>query len=303
MHKKDIIIRNFSQCANHYDQYADIQNFCASRLIKKTNNANFLRILEIGCGTGNYTRLLAKRFPEAQIEAIDISRDMLLIAEKKLANRHIKFTSCDGEAIDLAGNFDLITSNSCLQWFEDLKKSLHTYRDMLIPRKGIILFSVFGPLTFWELNKSLKEAMGGDTKIAAANFIKKEDIKRALKKYFKEVNIEEKILKKRYPSFIELLKTIKYTGTRGDYIIKKIWTPNMISKIEHIYRERFSRADQKYISVTYQFFFCKAKNMERKRNLSNRGQARRFAKADQGPRLGKSEFLSLSISVPGRLGH
>ena len=34
-----------------------------------------LRILEIGCGTGIISLMLAQRFPKAQIEAIDINLD------------------------------------------------------------------------------------------------------------------------------------------------------------------------------------------------------------------------------------
>jgi len=260
MINKDIIIKNFSQCANYYDRYADIQNFCALKLIERAGDDDFLNILEVGCGTGNYTKLLIDKFPKARIKAIDISKEMLLIAKKKLGDRDIKFISCNGETIDFRGHFDLITSNSCFQWFEDLEKSLYKYRDLFIPKKGTILFSIFGPLTFWELDQSLRKALGKDKGIVAANFIKREEIEKALKRSFKEIDIEEKILEKRYPSLIDILKTIKYTGTRGDHTIKNLWTPNMISKIESIYREEFSRSisGKNNIVATYQFFFCKA---------------------------------------------
>lgn len=260
MISKDIITKNFSQCANYYDNYADIQNFCALKLIEKAGDNNFLKILEIGCGTGNYTKLLVDKFPEAQIKAIDISKEMLLVAKKKLGDRDIKLVSCDGEAIDLRGHFDLITSNSCFQWFDDLGKTLHRYKELLSVRGGIILFSISGPLTFWELDKSLKKALGNNKGIVAGNFIKRQEIEKVLKRSFKKINIEEKTIKKRYSSLIDLLKTIKYTGTRGDHIVKRVWTPNLISKIESIYREDFSHsiAHQKSIIATYQFFFCKA---------------------------------------------
>jgi S-adenosylmethionine-diacylgycerolhomoserine-N-methlytransferase len=44
------------------------------------------RILEIGCGTGENLLVLHKIFPEAMIEDIDLSIDMLNIARKKTAS-------------------------------------------------------------------------------------------------------------------------------------------------------------------------------------------------------------------------
>ena len=38
---------------------------------------NPTNILELGCGTGNLTRLIAKRWPESQITIVDISKEML----------------------------------------------------------------------------------------------------------------------------------------------------------------------------------------------------------------------------------
>ncbi|MCB0125939.1 MAG: class I SAM-dependent methyltransferase [Caldilineaceae bacterium] len=42
------------------------------------------RILEVGCGTGHNLRALAQAYPEAEITGIDLSPDMLTIAEKSL---------------------------------------------------------------------------------------------------------------------------------------------------------------------------------------------------------------------------
>lgn len=50
----------------------------ASRKIKPE------RILEVGCGTGRNLLALAKQFPETQITGVDLSSDMLEIAETKL---------------------------------------------------------------------------------------------------------------------------------------------------------------------------------------------------------------------------
>lgn len=44
------------------------------------------RILEIGCGTGKNIKYLEYHFPEAQIVGVDLSKEMLNVAQNKLAS-------------------------------------------------------------------------------------------------------------------------------------------------------------------------------------------------------------------------
>lgn len=44
------------------------------------------KILEVGCGTGRNLEALAKQFSDAEITGIDLSSDMLAIAQKKLTS-------------------------------------------------------------------------------------------------------------------------------------------------------------------------------------------------------------------------
>jgi ubiquinone/menaquinone biosynthesis C-methylase UbiE len=55
-----------------------------------------LKILEVGCGTGEYTVQLAQRFPEADITAYDISPNIAAVARekcRKFSNVHITVAS------------------------------------------------------------------------------------------------------------------------------------------------------------------------------------------------------------------
>ena len=49
-----------------------------------SKNSQPKSILEVGCGTGRNLSALAKAFPEANITGVDLSSDMLEIADKKL---------------------------------------------------------------------------------------------------------------------------------------------------------------------------------------------------------------------------
>ncbi len=253
MVNKEIIKNNFSRYARYYDRYSTIQNLCALRLVDKVNGNSYKKILDIGCGTGNYTKLLKDKFPEACIKAIDISGEMVKVAKEKLQNEEIEFIVADAETANLQEQFDFISSNASFQWFENLEGFLLRYKKFF-NENGIILFSIFGPLTFYELNESLKELSGGDKSISSCNFIKKGKIEEILKRLFKKVMIEEHIYKQTHNSLSELLKRIKYTGARGNGInSKKLWTPGMVYNLEKIYKRKF-----KDIVTTYQVFFCKA---------------------------------------------
>jgi len=249
---KETIRKNFSESARYYDLYSDIQDMSARELILRAGEKEARRILDIGCGTGSYTKLLREHFPSAGIKAVDISHGMIELARKKLAHENVEFIVADGEYIRPEGRFDLITSNASLHWFHGLKSALSAYREFL-QDDGLLLFSAFGSRTFMELNSSLREFLGRDSAITADGFAKKEEIEDILRSLFKESSAEEVIYKKQYASLLDLLNSIKYTGTKGAGIAKRnFWTPRAMSEIEKIYIKKF-----KGIEATYQVFFCK----------------------------------------------
>lgn len=249
---KEIVKSNFSKYARYYDKYCNIQNLCALTLIEKIESNGIERILDIGCGTGNYTRLLREKFPASRIKAIDISPRMIEVARNKLKDDGIEFVIADGEKMDSEERFGLISSNASFQWFDDLGNALRMYKTLL-DGGGIILFSCFGPLTFHELDKSLKELLGRDAAVSSSNFFEKKRIGEILTRLFNDIEIEEMIYKENYKSLSEFLKKIKYTGARGNgEEKKKLWTIGAMNELELIYRKRW-----KDISATYQVFFCK----------------------------------------------
>lgn len=73
-----------------------------------------LRIADLGCGPGNSTELLFRRFPDAEITGFDTSEAMLARARERLP-------ACRFERGDIAAfapdrPFDLVYANASLQW-------------------------------------------------------------------------------------------------------------------------------------------------------------------------------------------
>ena len=133
--KKKAIQARFSRAAASYDSYAVIQKGVARKLalqIKPKRGIRQVRtILEIGCGTGNFTELLATRFPAARITAIDFSPEMVERARAKLENPNIVFLCVEGEKFLQDApreSYDLVASNGSLQWFANLDKALRSLK-------------------------------------------------------------------------------------------------------------------------------------------------------------------------------
>ncbi len=254
---KKVIIRNFSRYANYYDQYADVQKMAALKLLGQICEKSFNSVLEIGCGSGNYTVFLRDKFSSARLKAIDISDRMIAIARDKLKGRGVDFIVEDAENSELSENFGLITSNACFQWFSDLEKALIKYKDSL-SQNGIISFSIFGPDTFCELNASLRSVTGDS--VTANGFVKKEIIETLLMRFFRAVVIEEIRYVEFFSSLKELLDKIKYTGIRGEGLTgKTFFGPGLTGRLEKAYWDKFSIVNngQKQIPATYQVFLCR----------------------------------------------
>jgi len=258
---KNIIVKNFSRHARHYDKYAGIQKKIAAKMLEDAVFFSPADILEIGCGTGNYTTLLKDRFPRSDITAVDISEDMLDVAKEKFEASDIDFITADAEDLSLKKEFDLITSNACLQWFDNLDGALAKLKKLL-RKDGRILFSAFGPQTLKELGLSLKH-VSRNSVIVSEGFMGKDELTSALRKNFYEVSIRQVSCVKYYQSVKELLDTIKYTGTRGEGLNKEIrLNRESLKDLENYYLDKFSKIGpdgKKQIKATYQVLFCQGR--------------------------------------------
>ena len=141
---------SFSEAAILYDRYADHHRIIAERLL------DFVRpgavdgsILEIGCGTGILTEKLFDRFPDSNVTALDISRDMVDRCRSKLSfSSRISFLVTDAEEYCRRGvRYDLVVSSCSIQWFHDRSRFIESICTMLraggsclmaIPVKGML---------------------------------------------------------------------------------------------------------------------------------------------------------------------
>jgi trans-aconitate 2-methyltransferase len=74
-------------------------------------------VVDLGCGPGNSTEVLVRRYPGATVIGLDNSDDMIAAARKRLPD--IRFETADISTWNPAEKFDVILANASLQWVPD----------------------------------------------------------------------------------------------------------------------------------------------------------------------------------------
>lgn len=89
------------------------------------------RVIDIGCGPGNSTALLAERFPTAEVTGLDPDADMLRAARAALPG--CRFQQGTVERWQPEAAPDLIFANAALQWAPDHRHLLPRLVGLLAP--------------------------------------------------------------------------------------------------------------------------------------------------------------------------
>ncbi len=102
------------------------------------------RILDLACGTGLLTFAIAKRFPDSQVVAVDISAGYLEVAWRKAHKKkihNVSFVLSPAEEFIPNDRFDAVTA-SYLPKYADLPRLIQNLSGMVNPG-GMVLFHDF----------------------------------------------------------------------------------------------------------------------------------------------------------------
>ena len=153
------IAASFSRAAASYDAVAGLQRTVGDRLLEQLP-ANLVprRWLDLGCGTGHFSRALAARYPQAEGLALDLAEGML--QQARPAGGAQAWIAADAESLPLRdGCVDLIYSSLVLQWCADFPQVLAEARRVLRPG-GVLAFSSLCVGTLAELRESWRQVDG-----------------------------------------------------------------------------------------------------------------------------------------------
>jgi trans-aconitate 2-methyltransferase len=106
---------------SQYLQFADERTLPCRDLVRRIDLAAPAKIIDLGCGPGNSTAIIAQRWPSAAIAGLDNSAEMIAAARKSKPKNHwivsdiMTWANSNGED----QKFDLVFSNAAIQWVED----------------------------------------------------------------------------------------------------------------------------------------------------------------------------------------
>ncbi|MFP3497181.1 trans-aconitate 2-methyltransferase [Pseudomonas sp. SIMBA_059] len=103
--------------AKQYTMFEQQRTRPVRDLVAAIPNTQVHNAVDLGCGPGNSTEVLAERYPQARITGMDNSDDMLADARQRLPA--LNFERVDIGDWKPAQTFDVILANASLQWLPD----------------------------------------------------------------------------------------------------------------------------------------------------------------------------------------
>jgi trans-aconitate 2-methyltransferase len=122
-----------------YSRFRDERSRPFFELLARIRHLDPKRIVDLGCGTGSLTEVLADLWPDADITGIDRSAEMLAHADA-LARPNLHFLQRDIAAFNPEGE-DLILSNAALHWIPN-HDALVLHLAKSLPAGGTLAFQV-----------------------------------------------------------------------------------------------------------------------------------------------------------------
>jgi len=119
-----------------YHQFQSQRSAPFDALLKLVNVRPNLKVVDLGCGTGELTQRLANLLPKSDVLGLDQSKQMLT-RTKEYARPGLQFEL--GNQAELQGKWDLIVSNAALQWSDNHKELIPYLFGCLNPGGQIVV--------------------------------------------------------------------------------------------------------------------------------------------------------------------
>lgn len=197
--------RRFQKASATYDTHAIAQYSSAIQLTAMLGRRAVKErpdVLEIGCGTGLFTREYSRIIHPGSATFVDITPT----GPFNIAQTEEYFVEDAEKWIEREErSWDLIVSASSIQWFADIPRFLHLCNQRL-KEGGIIALSTFLPGNMAELDAF---------RPAPLLYPKSADLRNWLERDFEEVEVKEDEIRVEFKTVREMLMHLKHTGVGG----------------------------------------------------------------------------------------
>lgn len=162
--QKSLVRTHFTRAALTYDAAALVQREAGEQMFSRLEYMTIQpqRIVDLGSGTGFFSRKLAARYRQAQIIELDFAHAMLNLSQNRVKSwrrwmpgqKQHHYLCADMEALPLAAeSVDLIWSNCALNWL-DTPDRVFTECHRILTTEGLFMFCTLGPDTLQELREA-----------------------------------------------------------------------------------------------------------------------------------------------------
>lgn len=231
------IKKHFEKSMKNYDKNAIVQDFTAQITADKITqiSTNFDNILELGAGTGVFTKYLVKSLSYQNYYANDLVEKSKSYIEKIVPN--VRFLTGNALKLKTSRKMDLIVSNAVFQWFPNLEKGIDIIKQNL-SEDGILAFTTFTPDNF----KELKDITG-----LALDYKTENEIIEILSKDFEILYCESFVKELTFKTPLELLAHMKNTGVNS--LSEKTWTVKKVKEFCDNYSAKYPNTKLTYAPI------------------------------------------------------
>ena len=245
---KKLIADRFAKAVPTYPHEASIQHLIAIKMIRllshhlgMTNSS----IIEFGCGTGNFSRLLFRTLHPTSLLLNDLCPEMQFACRDLLQEEEVSFRAGDAETelfdhqtgTDSSALYNLITSCSTLQWFESPTRFFQQCH-MHLEDKGYFAFSTFGKENMQEICHLTGNGLP---------YLSRQELENALSPHFDIVHSEEETIPMHFDSPMNVLYHLRKTGVTG--LSSHKWTRKNLVHFCQRYKSEFAHGHA--VSLTY----------------------------------------------------
>lgn len=246
------VAQYFARAHESYTENAVVQKHICEQLLAFIQEQKIRkqqdRIFEIGCGTGNLTRLMWQYFTSQKYILND------LYAEVRThflddSQQHIEWKIGDIEQLDFPQELNAIVSTSALQWVNDLNFVFEKSKQALLP-EGYFIFSTFGEKNLQEIKQLTGQGL---------NYLSPEILQKQLKQAgFEVLLMQEETLQIGFDHPKSVLQHLKATGVTATSNQFR-WTKQSLTDFCKNY-EQYKMNNQQY-ALTYHPIYCIARSM------------------------------------------